>query len=359
MAENIRLDHSSAPGFVASTPRDAADLGARRMVAAGGLMAPGSGLTIPRLEGVPREQQLWHGSEVAARVASTLLKAGIVSAEEWSASDGNPFAFLKRSLDRWGADHSGGEIAAQFQLSVTLSTSLDHFDGRRRDDNTASYLFFLILEPESAGYVVLGPTLRLLEAEHPRLPVTFASLFLGALNRWIRAFDYRDALERVEMLREWYESDTEDDSEIELPDIERSIPACMNRRPLSRRTVERMLPRVRDRVARRLLIRVLDLDQTSRKADRPQLDERTGDILSDSGEALPALLAVFEKRDAIEGQFDEASQAMLELTPEPNLIVPFDGTDEGSVTRAFDVLAVCCETLACSSRLIKMMPGRE
>jgi hypothetical protein len=44
---------------------------------------------------------------------------------------------------------------------------------------------YLVLEPESAGYVVLGPTLELLEAVHPRLPVTFFDLFTHALNRWV------------------------------------------------------------------------------------------------------------------------------------------------------------------------------
>jgi hypothetical protein len=41
---------------------------------------------------------------------------------------------------------------------------------------------FLALEPDSAGYVILGPTLRLLEGFHPRLPVTFLHLFLGRLT---------------------------------------------------------------------------------------------------------------------------------------------------------------------------------
>ena len=50
---------------------------------------------------------------------------------------------------------------------------------------------------------------------------------------------------------------------------------------------------------------------------------------------------------------------MLELTPEPNLIVPLNGEDDRSVRAAFDVLGVFCETLACASRLMKIMPGNE
>jgi len=77
------------------------------------------------------------------------------------------------------------------------------------------------------------------------------------------------------------------------------------------------------------------------------------------GEALPVLLAVFEKHDAIEGQFDEESQGMLEVTPEPNLIIRLNGEDVESVRDAFDRLAACCETLACARRLMKIMPGNE
>ena len=49
----------------------------------------------------------------------------------------------------------------------------------------------------------------MLEAVHPRLPVTFFDLFTGALNRWVRVYDHRDALERVETLRDWYAGDPE------------------------------------------------------------------------------------------------------------------------------------------------------
>lgn len=120
-----------------------------------------------------------------------------------------------------------------------------------------------------------------------------------------------------------------------------------------------MLPRIGNRVIKRLLRLVIELERVSKRSARPRVDEETSNMLADAGEPLPALLAVFEKQDVIEGQFDEASQTMLELTPEPNLIVPLDGTDETSVRRAFEMLEVCCQTLACASRLIAAMPGNQ
>jgi hypothetical protein len=320
-------------------------------------MPPGSGLTVPRLDGIAIEQQLWDGEQAAARVGSTLLKAGIADAQDWRAAKRNPFQFVKNALDRWVTTHGKAQIEEQFRLNLTLSTDLESHAMGREAPAQASQLF-LTVEPSSAGYVVLGPTLRMLEAAHPRLPATFAHLFLGALNGWVRVYDYRDARERVDTLREWYESDPESEM-VELPDIDRSTPRCMKRRVLSERALSQTLPRIRNRAARRLIEQVAELDRLSCQAERPVIDEEVSALLMDCGAALPSLLAVFEPHDAIEGCFDEDAQGMYEVIPEPNLILRLNGEDEQSVREAFRVLAVLCETLVCASRLMKMMPGNE
>src|SRR5207245_9339095 len=100
-------------------------------------------------------------------------------------------------------------------------------DGRR---------LYLILYPDSAAYVVAGPTLELLDREHGRLPATFYHVFTGALNKWLRIYDYRDAEDRVEMLREWAEGEEE---QYEIADVAGSVPACMKRKPLSLESLRR------------------------------------------------------------------------------------------------------------------------
>ena len=79
----------------------------------------------------------------------------------------------------------------------------------------------------------------------------------------------------------------------------------------------------------------------------------------DCGEPVPALLAVFERNDSIEGCFDEECQGMLELTPEPNLIVSFNGDSRESVVAAFAVLATVANTLSFVCQLMRIMPGNE
>lgn len=311
------------------------------------VMPPGTGLTIPRLDGIPQQYYYRRGEQHAAHVASALLRAGVAKADDWCGRAGNPVDFLKRALERWVADHGGEQIRQEFHLHLSLTTLTDY--APYRDEDTRNPDIYLVLEPESAGYVVLGPVLRLLEREHPRLPVTFVHLFTGALNRWVRVWDWRDALDRVDRLREWYDTDIEA-GEAELPDVERDVPPCMKRRPLTVSGLRRL--RLRDKKAQQLVTSVLELDTLSPRGPQREPDESLRDLLVDCGEPLPALLVVFEKHDVIEGQFDEESQGMLEVTPEPNVILRLESLDAAQTQRLFDVLAGCCATLAQASRLV-------
>ena len=323
---------------------------------AAGLMPAGCGLTIPHLKGVPLEHQLWPNQKALARLASTLLEADIAKPGDWVAAKRNPLDFIQRTLDRWLARNHRSTIGQQFFLNVTLCTNLDRYTSITDVENGVSRAY-LAIEPESAGYVVVGPTLRQLEAVHPRLSATFANLFFGALDRWVRVYDYRAARERIEVLREWAESDA-DAEELELPDIEGAIPEAMRKRPLSGRTVRQLMTASADPLACRLMEGALQLDRLSKQAKCPPLNDAVGELLMDCGQAVPALVAVFEENDAIEGAFDEERHGMLELTPEPNVLIPFHGEDAGDTAKAFRVLGVLCGTLAAASELIGIMPGQ-
>ena len=79
----------------------------------------------------------------------------------------------------------------------------------------------------------------------------------------------------------------------------------------------------------------------------------------DSNPPLPALLVSFKRHDSISASFDDESQAFLEASPEPNLIMEIDPADHASVRHAFDTLGVVCETMAAASRLAALLPGNE
>lgn len=324
-----------------------------RLVAPNGLIAPGVSCCVPSLVGVPSLYQSVEGSETVAAVAKNLLACGFAKKHPWNETKGDLFQFLERSVQSLLDEYGREDIEREFFLNVGIVSDLDSYG---HDAGKFNGELYLVIEPESAGYVVLGPTLGELERIHPQLPVTFFRYFTDALNRWIRVYDYRDAVERVEQLREWYASDPEAES-FELPDVEGAMPKSFRgrRRTLGEKTVERLADTVRRRKANVLLTGVLELRTLSAKCARPQISEEAREDLMDSNPPVPSLVAVFEKRDAIEGCFDEEAQGMLECAPEPNLIVPFRPHDQESVRQAFETLHVVCEVLQSAARLIGLM----
>jgi hypothetical protein len=79
----------------------------------------------------------------------------------------------------------------------------------------------------------------------------------------------------------------------------------------------------------------------------------------DSNPPLPCLLAAFSSGDAVVGCFEDEAQTAMEVTPQPNLVIPFQHSDPTSVRQGFRTLGVACDTLAAASRLIDLMPGNE
>jgi hypothetical protein len=328
--------------------------GTGKMASAAALsLAPGNvGWTMPRLDGVATAHKVWRGDRVAAVIGSGLLRAGVADADTWALAEQDPFQFTQLSIKQFVDRHGGPSIRETFQVNLTLTGTLNEYSTGDREIDAAN--LFLTIDPTEAGYVVLGSTLRILEEQHPRLPATFFHLLCGALNRWVRVYDYREALEHVERLRDWYSADP-DSGDIEVPDVEGSIPACMRQEPISQGGLTRLLPNVSGD-ARNWMKGVIELGRLAKRRNHPQLTEQTQEELGDCNAPLPCLLVVFSRRDNIEACFDAEAESMMEMPPEPNLIIPLNATDPDQTRAAFNVLANACETLAAASRLIATLP---
>jgi hypothetical protein len=320
-------------------------------------MAQGSGLLIPRLEAVPLVHRLVADDRLAVMLAKALVELDIAVPGDWKRAGCDSASFIRITLERWIDTHGGSSIRRRFLLSAAISNT--PCDWGERDETKPNQLF-LIVEPSEAtcGCATFGPTLRLLESVHPQLPATFFHLLVGALNRWIRVYDYRDAEERAETLREWIAQEPDAD-QYELPDVTGSIPPCMRQVALDEGDLARLKDKINDPRATKLVDAVLALDHLSAQAERPELDDDIGQQLSDCNPPLPCLLAVFAEGDAIAGCFDEDAQGMMEVEPEPNIIIPFDPTDSESVQRTFHMFGVACQTIAAASRVIDLMPGND
>jgi hypothetical protein len=206
--------------------------------------------------------------------------------------------------------------------------------------------------------LVLGPTIKALEREHPRLPATFYRTFTSSLNRWVRVFDYQDALERNEMMRDWYDGDPDSES-IELPDVDAAVPSALKRKPLSFQGLRKVMTRVRAPEVRRWLDCLLVLQSESSRAQPPELEPEIRDQLHDTNPPLPTLLIVFRKRDAIEAAFDAEAEGMMEVSPEPNLIIPVRTDDFGYARDSFYKLSCFLKTLSRASELMNLLPKND
>jgi hypothetical protein len=320
-------------------------------------MAQGASLLLPRLAGVPLIHRVVVDDRLAVMLANSLVEQDIAVPGDWKKAEGDPTSFTRLTLERWIKAHGGSAIRRRFLLVVAISDTACEW--AERDESKPNQLF-LTVEPSEAscGCVTFGPTLELLEKVHPQSPVTFFNLFVGALNRWSRVYDFRDAEERAETLREWAAQEPDAD-QYEIPDVQGSIPPCMRQPMLDEDELTRLKDEITDPLAAKLVEAAINLERVSAQTKRPEISEDIGQQLSDCNPPLPCLLAIFAEADAIAACFDEEAQGMLEVTPEPNLIIPFDPTHTESVRDAFHVFGVACDTIAAASKVIDLMPGND
>jgi hypothetical protein len=325
-----------------------------RVLATDRLIAPPCEVVLPTLEKVPTEQRFSADDREVIALAEILVNSDIAVVEDWEKSGRDATKYLLLTLQRWIRNYGGASIQRRFDLDLTLSDRLVDYSDERGPEGT----LYLIVDPESAAFVLLNPTIELLGSVHSRLPATFLRYFVGSLNRWVRVYDYHDAQERVDMLREWYEGE-ENPEQYEVPDIEGCTPKCLKERPLSLRGLKKLSQSIRNTEVRALVSGLLELCWNSQQAKRPEFTEDMGEQLMDSNPALPCLLAAFSSGDAVVGCFDDEAQTAMETTPHPNLIIPFKLSDPPSVPQGFRTLGVVCDTLAAASRLIDLMPGND
>jgi len=326
----------------------------RRMFTAHKLTAAPCGVVLPSLAEVPTEQRFSADDREVIALAEILVNSEIAVPEDWARSGRDATKYLFLTLGRWIRIHGGADIDRRFDLDLTLSDRLVDYSDERGPEGT----LYLVVDPDSAAFVLLNPTIELLERVHPRLPASFYEHFAGALNRWVRVYDYHDAEERVEMLREWYEGE-ENADQYEVPDVEGCTPKSLKEQPSSLRGLKELNEEVHDLQVRALITGLLELCRVSKQANRPEFTEDMGEQLMDSNPALPCLLSAFSSGDAVVGCFDEEGETAMEVTPQPNLIIPLKLSDAKNVRDGFRTLAVFSETLAAASRLIDLMPANE
>lgn len=322
------------------------------------LIARGRSLEVPRLDRIPLHHCSFGSDAAAARFACVLIELGIATPADWKRSSAEPARFLQHTLDRFIREHGEKEIDGAFELSVMLSTQ-PHELCETEDEPDGSQMF-LCVEAYSCGFVNLGTALALCEKAHPRLPVTFARLLLNGIGSHFRIYDERDAEEHLSFLEE-NDDPTEDAEALSaLPDRGSILPPCMKARTLGLRQLKSLLAGMAPTdPAARLVKAALEVQRVSREVHLPAIPEAVRELFCDCNPPVPVLLAIYRPGDAIEASFDDERQSMLELTPEPWPLIPFNGTDPASTLQAFRCLGGALNTLAAARRVLDLVPGWE
>jgi hypothetical protein len=322
------------------------------------LIARGRSLDVPRLDRVALHHSSFGSDAASARFATILVELGIANPSDWKACAGEPAKFLRRTLDRFVRIHGESEIDEAFELSVTLST--DPHKWCESEDEPDGTQMFLYVEASSCGFVNLGPALAVCEKEHPRLPATFARLFLNSVGSHFRIYDDRDAEEHISILEDNYDAEADGGERTELPDRNKILPACMKQKLFGRKGLKAMLSRIAPKSrAARLLRATLELERVSDRIKLPEIPEPVRDLFCDCNPPVPILLAIYQLGDAIEASFDDERQWMLEMTPEPWPLIPFNGTDRENTRQAFDCLGGALDTLVAARHVLDLVPGWE
>jgi hypothetical protein len=237
-------------------------------------MAHGASLLLPRLAGVLLIHRVVADDRLAVMLAKSLVELDIDVPGDWQKAECDPTSFIRLALERWIRMRGGPAIRRRFLLVAAISNT--PCEWAERDESKPNQLF-LTVEPSDAscGCVTFGPTLELLEKVDPRLPVAFFNLFVGALNRWTRVYDVRDAEDRAETLREWAAQEA-DAGQYEIPDVQGSIPACMQQAALDEGELTHLRDKINDPLAAKLVEAVINLDRVSAQAKRSEPDDDIG-----------------------------------------------------------------------------------
>jgi hypothetical protein len=125
-----------------------------RLLATSQLMAPPYELVLPALEKIPTEQRFSADDCEVIALVEILVRSGIADVGDWEKSGRDAAKYLFLTLQRWIRDHGGASIRRRFDLDLTLSDRLVDYSDERGPEGT----LYLILDPDSAAFVLLNPT---------------------------------------------------------------------------------------------------------------------------------------------------------------------------------------------------------
>jgi hypothetical protein len=275
-------------------------------------------------------------AELLYDLDAALVKAGLGSPETWQRCGGNAVVFAQHSIMA-GIGAERGDLLqrnVEYHLEVSDVLERDGYGPALSHGQLA-----VTIECGNAGYLKIGPALNALEGHAEGLGAAFYWSLIHALYRVMRIYDHDDALMYEErLIEDANEDDEQNRSQYEFPEVEKALPACIQKTLKQQRTLDdrRLLRAHRKSPYGGWIDRLRRMQQLSRlrlEESRELLEDRYYD-----GPPLPSLLLAFKERDAIAACFDEEGQYMLEGSSEPTVCVVFSPRKPDEVQHAVHVI---------------------
>jgi hypothetical protein len=253
---------------------------------------------------------------------------------------------------------------------------MDHpFELTEQERNSAetespTTTLYLVGEYDAAASIPIGATLTYLKCEHESLPAAFYRIFVHNLWKWMRVYDYSDALEHAEM---WMQ-DLDEDSEAEsvYPKVAKNVPPCLQKySKLGDRKARRFLQDIevelRSPLARQLVKHLLEMDAHGRGHEHAwagKLAEqipKIGDFLNDADSCGPGCLISWYEDDEVNACFDEEMRdlgANGPMEPPIVLLVQLDkpvATLDSEIKRVFGYVGAMLQSLAAAARIVEII----
>jgi hypothetical protein len=314
----------------------------------------------------------------AGILGKSLLRLGICGPEDWT---GNAVDFVERGYTRFCNQNGAREAKSIWKGNLRIMDTLFEmteleYQNSRAEANGPSDSLFLVGDYEQAASIPIGATLPLLEREHPQLASAFYTVLVHSLYRWMRVYDYTDAIVHAEMMTDGMTEEEMKDSY--LSEIAKSVPRCLPscEQLVKLRTFSRSVSflkatreKVKGAIARQLVNEVLILQQECRGYRHPWAAELASevpgleDFLSDTDGCGPGCAITWYEDDCINAAFDDEMQFIGQNGPiEPSILLRIkldsdpDELDK-NVQRTFNFVGAMLRSLRIAGGIVEQIRG--
>lgn len=323
-------------------------------------LAPASGLSLPSLAGVRQSFTFREDTALLIPVAEYLIEQGHATRREWNASDHELPNFIERGLDR--LIRSTGYKHRPFSPSLGAAL-VDCTHWAYTDASDGTPVLRLLIEVDQCGGMPLGPATLKLERQHKGLGAAFYAVLTHSLYALCTTYDYQNADQAIDCMRENIAMEENVDSFDELskkqrdsyelwdidsavpPSILKTVKSCSIPRGATKLLERYSKGRNANLITPLLALAALAPAMRANKMDEPEYP------------SLPSFVLFFRDHDGISAAFDDYAQTAMEGDQPQVFSKSFQPTDAKGMAQAFDSFTTAVKMYAAAAQLTAAVNG--